>query len=59
MKLINKIKKLKKCIHVISLVSWHHKNDLTSMYSPLTISDLKPATIINVSTIKGLFGLGV
>lgn len=29
------------------------------MYSPLTISDLKPATIINVSTIKGLFGLGV
>lgn len=59
MKLIKEIRMIKKCFHVISLVSWLHKNYLTSMSSPLTISGLKPATIINLSTIKVLFGLGV
>lgn len=42
---------------MISLVSWLHKNYLTSMSSPLTISGLKPATIINLSTIKYFLAL--
>lgn len=59
MKFVKEIKMIKKCFHVISLVSWLYKNYLTSMSSPLTISGLKPATVINLSTIEVLFGLGV